>query len=127
MGGLFFWAGVDKITAPFSAAGYLNSANGPLSETFKSLAGNQAIDLLVAWGLTLGGLALILGIFTRLSSTGLSLLMVLIYLSHFPPKAPDHLIDQHLIFVLVLGVITLFEAGKVWGLAKWDKLPFWLG
>lgn len=125
MGGLFVWAGLDKVTAPFTAAGFLNTSTGPLSETFKSLAGNAAVDQLVAWGLTLGGLALIAGIFTRVASVGLALLMALIYLSHFPPTAPNHLVDDHVIFILVLAVLVFSEAGKVWGLGKWVKLPNW--
>ncbi len=126
MGGLFLWAGWDKVTSPFTAGGFLKSSTGPLAEMFKGLAGNASIDMLVAWGLTLGGLALLLGIGTRLVSAGLALLMGLIYLSHFPPTAPNHLIDDHIIFILVLGVLVVFDAGKVWGLSKWLKLPSYL-
>lgn len=126
MGVLFLWAGLDKLTAPFTAGGFLNSSTGPFAETFKGLAGNSTIDLLVAWGLTLGGLALVAGIFTKLASAGLALLMVLIYLSHFPPTAPNHLVDDHIIYILILAVICSFESGEVWGLGKWVKLPYWL-
>lgn len=123
MGGLFLWAGWDKLSLPFSAAGFLKTSFGPFAESFKSLAGNQTVDQLVAWGLTLGGLALITGIGTRLASAGLALLMVLIYLAHFPPVVPNHLIDNHVIFILVLGVIWTTKAGQVWGLGKWLKVP----
>lgn len=126
LGILFLWAGWDKVTAPFSAAGYLKSATGPLASFFQSFAGNTTIDMLVAWTLTLGGAALILGVLTRLSALGLGLLMALIYLSHFPPTVPNHLVDQHIILILALFVISVFEAGKVWGLGKKvEKLGQW--
>lgn len=125
---LFLWAGWEKVVAatPFSAAGYLKSSTGPLASFFQSLSGNTTIDLLVVWGLTLGGAALILGVFTRLASVSLGLLMALIYLSHFPPKAPDSLVEIHIILILALFVISAFEAGKVWGLGKWvSKFGRW--
>lgn len=129
LGVLFFYAGWTKVTAsePWTAAGYLKGAAGPLAETFKGLAANSTIDMLVMMGLTLGGLALILGIFTRLAAIGLAALMALIYLSHFPPAAPNWYVDDHIIYIAGLAVVAAFGAGRVWGLGKWaGKYSPWL-
>lgn len=129
LGVLFFYAGWTKVTAsePWTAAGYLKGAAGPLAETFKTLASNPTVDLLVMWGLTLGGLALILGVFSRLASIGLALLMALIYLSRFPPAAPNWYIDDHIIYIAGLAVVAAFGAGRVWGLGRWfGKFSPWL-
>lgn len=121
LGVLFFWAGLVKVTAqaPFSAAGYLKGSSGPLAEFFQSLSGIGAIDFLVMWGLTLGGLALLTGVFTRLAALGLSIMMALIYLSRFPPSTG--LIDEHLVYIASLLVVASFSAEKFWGLGKYAK------
>lgn len=121
LGALFFWAGWVKVTSavPFSAAGYLKGSVGPLAEVFRSLSGNAIVDWLVVWGLTLGGLALLAGVFTRLAALGLAVLMALIYLSRFPPSTG--LIDDHLIYIAGLLVLVSFSAGRIWGLGRYVK------
>lgn len=128
LGLLYLDAGWVKVTATpaFSAAGYLKSSTGPLADFFKSLGGNATADQLVMWGLTLGGLALVLGVGTRIASAGLALMMALFYLSHFPPTAPNWYVEDHVIYVLALAVLVAFGAGKVWCLSKFVKLPTWL-
>ena len=69
----FLYEGLTKLTAPsFTAAGYLKQARGPFAEMFKSIATQPSLlanaDLITMWGLTLVGLFLILGLFTRLAS-----------------------------------------------------------
>ena len=69
----FLYEGLTKLTAPsWSAAGYLKQARGPLAEQFRWLATQPDMlanaDLVTMWGLTLVGLFLILGLFTRLAS-----------------------------------------------------------
>lgn len=118
LGILFLWAGLDKVTAPFSAAGYLKGSTGPLASFFQGFPWNGTLDLVVTWLLILGGIALVVGVLTRLASLGLAVLMILIYLSHFPPAAPNHLVDDHILYILGLAVVVAFEAGKVWGLGQ---------
>ena len=69
----FLYEGIAKLTAPsWSAAGYLKQARGPLAELFRWLASQPNllanVDLITMWGLTIVGLCLILGLFTRLAS-----------------------------------------------------------
>ncbi len=127
LGIMFLWAGLDKVTGGFSATGYLKGSTGPLASFFQGFPWNSTLDLAVTWLLVLGGVALIVGVLTRLASLGLAALMLLIYLSHFPPTLPNHLVDDHILYILGLAVVTAFGAGKIWGLGKWaEKISPWL-
>jgi thiosulfate dehydrogenase [quinone] large subunit len=69
----FFYEGLTKLTAPsWTAAGYLKQARGPFGEMFRGIAADPIMlanaDLVTMWGLTIVGLLLILGLFTRLAS-----------------------------------------------------------
>jgi thiosulfate dehydrogenase [quinone] large subunit len=76
----FLYEGLTKLLNPgWTAAGYLESATGPLAGVFQAMAGNEAlltgINILNTWGLVLIGLGLILGIFTRIAQVaGIALL-----------------------------------------------------
>ena len=121
IGWLFFYAGITRILDPsWSAAEYIAQA-----QTFPGfyawLASPAVIGLvnfLNEWGLTLIGLALIVGIFVRwVSWTGM-LMMLLYYFPIFSfPYAGDHsyLVDEHVIYILVLTLLIVFDAGKQWG------------
>ena len=105
----FFLAGLDKF-GDWSAAGYLGAATGPLAGFFQSLAGNVVVDQLNVWGLTLVGLALILGAFVRPASLFGALLMLLYYLAQFEQNTAHGFIDEHIIY---LGIFAVFMAGGV--------------
>ncbi|OGD98618.1 hypothetical protein A3A49_02115 [Candidatus Curtissbacteria bacterium RIFCSPLOWO2_01_FULL_38_11b] len=107
---LFLYAGLSKIFNPeWTAKGYLLAATGPFADLFHLLAGNQIIDILNMWGLTLIGVALALGILLRFASFWGIVLMVLYYLSIYPPKNAL-IVDDHIIFILVF--LTLSGAGS---------------
>ena len=80
------------------------------------------VNVLNELGLTIIGLALILGIFVRISSVLGSLIMILYY---FPilvfPKvgANAFIIDEHIVYILVLLSLAAFRAGTAWGLESW--------
>lgn len=118
MGLLFFWAGWSKVIKDggWSAAGYLQGASGPLAEWFQSLAGSPVVDVLNMWGLTLIGLALILGLLVRTASFFGILLMTLYYLAHFVDNTSHGLIDEHVVYSLVLFLFLVGGFGHVWGL-----------
>jgi thiosulfate dehydrogenase [quinone] large subunit len=68
------------------------------------------------------GLGLILGIFMKLSTFFGGLMLALMYLAGFLP--PDHnpLIDEHIIYIIVMAVLYLTESGKYLGLGKlWSQ------
>jgi len=125
LGWVFLWAGVTKLLDPaWSAAGYLNAAKTfpDLFHWFASPGALPAVNALNAWGLTLVGIALILGVGVRIAAAAGSALMVLYYLPilDFPyPNKNAFLIDDHIVYVMAFGVLAAFRAGGVWGLGPW--------
>ena len=143
LGWLLFWAGITKIMDPsWSAAGYLKGAktfvwfyNWLLSPGILPI-----IDFLNAWGPTLIGAALILGIAVRLSSVLGAALMLLYYfpILDFPyPNPHSFIVDEHIIYGFALLALAAFRAGRAFGLENWcsrlpicsryPKLRAWLG
>lgn len=136
LGALFFYAGWSKLTADgWSAAGYLSHATGPLASWFQSLAGSPVVDSLNMWGLTLIGAALLLGLLVRTASAFGILLMALYYLADFSSNTAHGLIDEHVVYALVLFAFVCGGFGQVWGLdalaerrldnrSKWARVFF---
>ena len=121
MGWAFFYAGITKILDPsWTAAGYLQGAT-TFPGFFQWLASPQNIiwvNFLNEWGLTLLGVALIIGIATRFSTTMGIVLMLLYYFPvlNFPLVGThSYIIDDHIIYALVLVVLNVTRAGKYWG------------
>lgn len=135
MGWLMFYAGITKVLNPeWSAVGYLQNAK-TFSGFYQWLSSPgilPAINFLNEWGLTLLGISLILGILVRLSSVFGAVLMLLYYFPvlTFPYIQPhSFIIDDHIIYALVLILFTYARAGRIWGLDNflskkrgWGKL-----
>ena len=85
----FLYEGLAKLLNPrWSSAGYLAEANWIFSDFFHSIVANPLLlkvtDHVNAWGLTLIGLGLFLGAFTRLAGMGGILLLALYYIAQPP-------------------------------------------
>lgn len=75
------------------------------------------------------GIALVLGIFMRIGSIGGALLLMMMYLAAAPwaqytDEAGSNLsnnpiVDDHLVYAIVLIMLMLFTAERTWGLGKW--------
>lgn len=133
MGWIFLWAFFDKLLGLGLAteaskswlaggsptSGFLKFAtSGPFKTTFESLSGVALVDWLFMVGLLLLGAALILGIGLRIVSYTGSLLLFLMWLALFPTENNPFL-DQHIIYILVLCVLSYSNAGNFWGLGNW--------
>jgi thiosulfate dehydrogenase [quinone] large subunit len=123
-GWMMLYAGITKIINPaWSAEGYLKGAK-TFTGFYQWLAGPgilPAVNFVNEWGLTLLGVSLILGIGVRLSSVLGAVLMLLYYFPvlDFPyPNPHSYLVDEHIIYTLVLLLLASFRAGRVWGLEK---------
>ncbi|MBI2042101.1 MAG: DoxX family protein [Candidatus Nealsonbacteria bacterium] len=130
LGWLMLYAGIVKVLNPqWSAFGYMKGAK-TFSVFYNWLASPNilpVVDFINEWGLTLLGISLILGVFVRFSSILGALLMALYYLPvlSFPKVGMySFLVDEHIIYVLVLLFFANIKAGRIWGLEKWcSDLP----
>lgn len=133
LGLIFLWSAIDKIfglgfpTEPDSAwltsgtsptFGYLNfAAYGPMSALMQSIAGNVMVDVLFVGGQLLIGLSLVLGIGLRIAGFAGALQLLLIYISRLPPER-NPLVDQHIVYAVILIGIAVIRPGRVLGLGK---------
>jgi thiosulfate dehydrogenase [quinone] large subunit len=126
----FLYEGIAKMSsASWSAAGYLKQARGPFAELFKWLAGQPNLlanaDMITMYGLTLVGVLLILGLFTRLAALGAMGFLVMFYLCNPPfvgyfysiPSEGSYLIvNKNVVEFFGLLVVLLTGTGKFAGL-----------
>lgn len=121
MGLIFLWAFVDKLfglgfaTTTQNAwmnggsptSGFLlNATRGPLAGFFKSLAGVAVVDWLFMAGLLFVGLTLLLNKFIVWGAIAGSVMLLLMWLAVFPPEN-NPLLDDHLVYILVLALLAL--------------------
>ncbi len=119
MGFIFLWAFLDKVFGlGFSTTadkawihggsptyGFLAMATkGPFVTIFHSLAGMPVIDWMFMLGLLFVGLTLILNKFVKWGCLAGCLMLLLMYLSLIPP-ATNPIIDEHIVYILVLTLI----------------------
>ena len=127
MGTLFLYAGITKIADPtWSAKGYLMGAK-TFPWFYSWLAGDGMITIvnfLNVWGLTLIGVALMLGALIRLSGILGATMMILYY---FPvlqfPYIPPHayLVDEHIVYAFALLALSAFSKDTRWGIGVWFR------
>lgn len=124
MGWFMFYAGITKVLDPaWSAEGYIKGAKNFvwLYELFLHPVVLPIVNFLNAWGLTLLGVSLILGLFIRWSTIPGVALMLLYYLAilDFPyPNSHALIVDEHIIYSLVLLLFFTMRVGEWWGLDR---------
>lgn len=103
-------------------SGFLQFATkGPLADFYKNLAGNQLIDILFMAGLALIGIALITGIGIRIATVSGVALVLMMWSSMLPPEN-NPLLDEHIIYAIVLLGILASNNNQKWGLRElWVK------
>jgi len=133
MGWTLFQAGVDKLvtyldadpTNDWTAAGFLLHvpAGNPFAGFFADLAGNGLVDILNVWGLTLCGLALLLGAFVRWSAFWGAVMMLFYWAASLHggllaglPLQNGWVVDDHIVYALLLFGLGAFGAGRILGL-----------
>ena len=133
MGFILLWAFFDKLfglkfaTAPEKSwlagnsptLGFLQfGTHGPFSEMFKAMAGMPVVDWLFMAGLLLIGLCLLLGIGMKIATATGMLVFFFMWLSMLPPKN-NPVLDEHIMYILILLVLRYHEAGKFFGFQDW--------
>jgi len=127
------WGRVGAPVAPWSSAGYLKAATGPLADVFHSL-GNASwigtLDLVVAALLVAVGLSLMLGLFTQTGCIGALGLLAMFYLSAIPMGLPEAraegtylIVNKNLIEAAAVLVLLTFRTGRIAGLDQWRLRP----
>lgn len=125
----FLFEGVSKILMPeWTSAAYLQNSRWVLADFFHMIAANpmllKIVDLLNIAGLTVIGLCLILGLFTRLAGLLGMLLLALYYVANppfvgldfgLPAEGSYIIVNKNLIEMAVLLALAIFPAGYYWG------------
>ena len=151
LGFLFLWPFLDKMfglgyaTQPGSAwingvsptKGFLMFATyktTPWAGLWEFLASDPIyilVDITYMTLLLVGGVALITGCFVRPASFGLTIFMIAVYLALLPLLPPEGvpsynpIIDDHIIYALILIVFMVWPVGEWLGLGKkWSELSF---
>jgi thiosulfate dehydrogenase [quinone] large subunit len=128
----FLYEGVAKLMSPsWSAASYLKQARGPSAGFFHWLASEPNllanVDVITMWGLTVVGIFLVLGLFTRLASLVAIGFILLFYLCNPPfvgyfyaiPTEGSYLIvNKNLVELCALVVILVTGSGRFAGLDR---------
>jgi len=129
------YEGIAKILQPnWSSYGYLMDAKGWFAGFFQSMAGNpgllKVVDFLNMWGLTLIGLSMIIGLFSRYAKIGAMVLLLFYYVAHPPLMNVEYLfpgegsylwINKNLIEMLAVAVLFVFPTGHIIGLDRFRK------
>ena len=126
----FLYEGLIKIVDPdWSARTFLEGSRWVFGDLFRWMASGDTglwiIDTLNAWGLTLIGLALILGIFTRLASWAGILILLSYYLAYPPFGVYSYgalsegnylIVNKNLVELASLLVLAFTRSGEYFGL-----------
>ena len=134
----FLYEGISKLSSPtWSAVGYMKASRGPFAAFFRWVASQpNALDnanLVTMWGLTIVGVLLILGLFTRLASIGGIAFLLLFYFANPPfigyfyslPTEGSYLVvNKNLVELFALVVIFFTGSGRFAGLDRLLHLLF---
>lgn len=122
LGWLLLYAGFTKVLNPeWTAAGYLRAAKSftPFFNWLASSSNIGWVNFANEWGLTLVGVAIIVGLYTRWAALAGMVLMALYYVPilDFPHAgANSYIVDEHIIYILGFALLYVFNAGRFWGL-----------
>lgn len=123
MAWVFLYAASHQITVPgWSATGFLEHTKTFhwLFAEFTGPVTGPIVSFLVEWGHFAIGLSLLLGFFTRIGASAGIGLMILYWMAHmdFPyiSNTNNFLLDEHIVYALVLLLVIVTRAGRVFGL-----------
>ncbi len=122
---VFLYAASHQIFGGFSVTGFLSGTKtfhwlfGPMTvEPFASV-----LSFLVGYGHLLIGMSLLTGLLVRVSSIFGIAIMLLYWMAHmnFPyiSDTTNFLLDEHVVYGLVLSLLIATHAGHIFGLDAW--------
>jgi thiosulfate dehydrogenase [quinone] large subunit len=124
------WGADGLPLAPWSSAGYLRGATGPLASLFNALGTSSwvsTLDVVIPIALILVGVSLILGLLTQVGCIGAMALLTTFYLSAIPTTGLSEprlegtylLVNKNLIELAAVAVVFAFRTGRIAGLDRW--------
>jgi thiosulfate dehydrogenase (quinone) large subunit len=128
----FLFEGLTKVSkSGWTSAGYLLDSKGWFSGIFIWMAESPGIlkfiDFMNVWGLFFIGLALMIGLFSRLAAIGGMALLAMYYLSHPPLAGLEYgapgegtylLVNKNLIELFALAVLLVFPTSHIIGIDR---------
>jgi thiosulfate dehydrogenase [quinone] large subunit len=126
------YEGIAKLLNPYwTSANYLSAAQWLFKERFIALSASPAalavVDALNAWGLTLIGLGLLVGLLTRTATVAGIVLLALYYVvappligtaSPVPAEGSYLIVNKVLVEIAALAVLLAFPTGRTHGLDR---------
>ncbi|HET8574671.1 MAG TPA: DoxX family membrane protein [Candidatus Paceibacterota bacterium] len=131
LGWFMFFDGLKLVMTPhWSASSFLLHAKTfPEFYAWFALPTNAWwVNPLNSWGITLIGIALILGIGNRIAAWAGAALMILYYFPHYAlPIVPNgYIVEDHLIYTATFILIAVFPAARTFGLSHFlPNRRFW--
>jgi thiosulfate dehydrogenase [quinone] large subunit len=121
------WSPNGGPLTPWTSAGYLKGASGPLASLFQKMVNNGLtpwLDRGVKIGLLLIGLSLLLGFLTRYGALAAMFFLSLFYLLYVPTMGipqPNQegtylIVNKTLIEAIAVLVLFVFDTGRIAGL-----------
>ena len=108
--------------------GFLNfglHTKEPFTGFYEGLAGSSLIEWVYMLSMAAIGIALVLGIATRLAAGAGIVWMLLFYTASALSPENNPFMDDHIIYAIVLAGIAYVGAGRYLGLGrKWERLSF---
>lgn len=131
MAWVFLYAASHQVFEPgWSATGFLAHTRtfNAFFSLFTGPVAGPVVSFLVEYGHLLIGISLLLGAMLRASATAAIVLMILYWMAHmdFPyiSNTNNFLLDDHIVYALVLGLLIATRAGHRWGMDGWlSSLP----
>lgn len=136
IGFVFLWAFLDKLfglgfstpserswlSGGSPTGGFLGGVEGPFAGVYTGIAGQAWADWLFMIGLLGIGVALMAGVAMRIACASGALLLVLMWTAVLP-MVNNPLIDDHLVYAIVLVGLAAAGAGRTLGLGhRWEQL-----
>lgn len=122
----FLYSASHQVFDPnFSIIGFLTHTKTfyPFFSLFTGPGVAPVITFLVEYGHLLIGLSLLSGLLVRVSSIFAIGLMILYWMAHmnfpFVGGTENLLVDEHVVYALILGLLIVKRAGHIWGLDDW--------
>lgn len=123
LGWFMLFAGIEKVLDPhWTASGFLlNAKTFPeFYAWFGSPMNTWWVDPLNAWGITLVGVALLLGVAIRPAAWAGAALMILYYFPQnvFPAVPHGYIVEEHIIYAVAFVLVAVCPAAHRFGLSK---------